>query len=231
MSDYYPPLARAIAGLDLDAPGESRRALYDRARTALIAQLRSMQPPLLETEITRERSSLEEAIRKVESEAANPYRQHFSSDEDGSFPAGGESDPLAELARLIGQTDPFGTMGRASVEPEDSAPSGPPPWIRRANRQEVYEEPEPEQDYEPSPVHPLHRDTARHQFDSPPYQDAVYSQPAASEEVEGQEGLEEGEASKPNPKLSLPPISTLPEQNEKKAIAFRPSRRGPLELL
>jgi hypothetical protein len=33
------------------------------------------------------------------------------------------------------------------------------------------------------------------------------------------------------PQLSLPPISILPEQNEKKAIAFRPSRRGPLELL
>ncbi len=28
--------------------------------------------------------------------------------------ARGESDPLAELARLIGQTDPFGTMGRAN---------------------------------------------------------------------------------------------------------------------
>jgi hypothetical protein len=29
----------------------------------------------------------------------------------------------------------------------------------------------------------------------------------------------------------LPPISILPEQNAKRAIAFRPSRRGPLELL
>ena len=27
-----------------------------------------------------------------------------------------ESDPLAELARLIGQTDPFGTMGRANQQ-------------------------------------------------------------------------------------------------------------------
>ena len=35
-----------IAGLDPNAPGESRRALYERARTALIAQLRSVQPPL-----------------------------------------------------------------------------------------------------------------------------------------------------------------------------------------
>src|ERR1700748_163155 len=70
MADYYPLIARAIAGLDPSAPGESRRALYERARTALIAQLRSVDPPLSESEITRERLSLEEAVRKVESEAA-----------------------------------------------------------------------------------------------------------------------------------------------------------------
>ena len=40
MADYYPLIARAIAGLDPSAPGESRRALYERARSALIAQLR-----------------------------------------------------------------------------------------------------------------------------------------------------------------------------------------------
>src|SRR3954465_6786046 len=70
MADYYPLIARAIAGLDPSAPGESRRALYERARSALIAQLRSVDPPLSESEITRERLSLEEAVRKVESEAA-----------------------------------------------------------------------------------------------------------------------------------------------------------------
>ncbi|WOH80719.1 hypothetical protein RX327_34045 [Bradyrhizobium sp. BEA-2-5] len=75
MADYYPLIARAIAGLDPNAPGESRRALYERARTALIAQLRSVQPPLSESEITRERLSLEEAVRKVESEAAQRARE------------------------------------------------------------------------------------------------------------------------------------------------------------
>src|ERR1700754_1550284 len=70
MADYYPLIARATSGLAPSAPGESRRALYERARAALIAQLRSVQPPLSESEITRERLSLEEAVRKVESEAA-----------------------------------------------------------------------------------------------------------------------------------------------------------------
>src|SRR6266403_2320087 len=75
MADYSPLIARAIAGLDPSAPGESRRALDERARAALIAQLRSVQPPLSESEITRERLSLEEAVRKVESEAAQRARE------------------------------------------------------------------------------------------------------------------------------------------------------------
>ena len=74
MADYYPLIARAISGLDPSAPGESRRALYERARAALIAQLRSVDPPLSESEITRERLALEEAVRKVESEAAQRAR-------------------------------------------------------------------------------------------------------------------------------------------------------------
>ena len=74
MADYYPLIARAIAGLDPSAPGESRRALYERARAALIAQLRGVEPPLSESEITRERLSLEEAVRKVKSEAAQRAR-------------------------------------------------------------------------------------------------------------------------------------------------------------
>lgn len=83
MADYYPLIARAISGLDASAPGESRRALYERARSALIAQLRSVQPPLTESEITRERLSLEEAIRKVESEAAQRARELARTDSKG----------------------------------------------------------------------------------------------------------------------------------------------------
>ena len=84
MADYYPLIARAIAGLDPSAPGESRRALYERARAALIAQLRSVQPPLSESEITRERLSLEEAIRKGRARGRptrpgrNAFRRHLA---------------------------------------------------------------------------------------------------------------------------------------------------------
>jgi len=74
MADYYPLVAKAVAGLEKNT-GEGRRSLYERARAALVAQLRGMNdPPLTEAEITRERLALEEAIRKVEAEAARRGR-------------------------------------------------------------------------------------------------------------------------------------------------------------
>src|SRR5215469_10379184 len=73
MADYYPLIAKAVAGLDKSS-GEARRALYERARTALVTQLRGVTPTLSESEITRERLALEEAIRKVEAEAARKSR-------------------------------------------------------------------------------------------------------------------------------------------------------------
>src|SRR3569623_1102294 len=69
MADYYPLIARAVAGLDKNT-GENRRALYERARAALVNQLRGVDPPLEEADITRERLGLEEAIRRLEAEAA-----------------------------------------------------------------------------------------------------------------------------------------------------------------
>jgi hypothetical protein len=79
MADYYPLIARAIAGLDPSAPGEQRRALYERARTALISQLRGVQPALSEAEITRERLALEDAVRRVEADAVRRAAAHQAS--------------------------------------------------------------------------------------------------------------------------------------------------------
>ena len=73
MADYYPLISRAVSGLDKNT-GENRRALYDRARVALVDQLRGVQPALEESDITRERLALEEAIRKVEAETAKRAR-------------------------------------------------------------------------------------------------------------------------------------------------------------
>jgi len=116
MADYYPLIARAIAGLDPSAPGESRRALYERARAALIAQLRSVDPPLSESEITRERLSLEEAVRKVESEAAQRARDAARS---GDAPR-----PAGDRARA---GDALRATPRAPARPAEPAPSASPP--------------------------------------------------------------------------------------------------------
>ena len=70
MADYYGLIKKAIARLDSDAPRESRRALYERARTAQITQLRSIIPPLSGAEITCEQLELEAAVRKIEAEVA-----------------------------------------------------------------------------------------------------------------------------------------------------------------
>src|ERR1700740_2161799 len=121
MADYYPLIARAVAGLDPSAPGESRRALYERARAALIAQLRGVQPPLSESEITRERLSLEEAVRKVESEAAQRAR-------DASRSAAGGASRASDAIRRAGARG-------AEAAPTPSSPAGqqppaPPPRPR-----------------------------------------------------------------------------------------------------
>src|SRR5215510_12650318 len=115
MADYYPLIARAIAALDPNAPGESRRALYERARTALIAQLRSVQPPLSESEITRERLSLEEAVRKVESEAAQRARD--ASRPGGPRAGGGSGDAFRRASVRAAEGN-----SSASAQPSTPAP-------------------------------------------------------------------------------------------------------------
>src|SRR5476651_1711525 len=79
MADYHPLIASAVSGLEKDT-AENRRALYERARAALVAQLRGTAPALEEAEITRERLALEEAIRKVEVESARRAREAPKTD-------------------------------------------------------------------------------------------------------------------------------------------------------
>ncbi|WP_338830842.1 hypothetical protein [Bradyrhizobium sp. 27S5] len=123
MADYYPLIARAIAGLDPNAPGEARRALYARARTALIQQLRGVQPPLSESEITRERLSLEEAVRKVESEAAQRARE-------ASRPGGGASARSSDTLRRANPRPPEANSADAAARPRPPADPRPPRNLR-----------------------------------------------------------------------------------------------------
>jgi hypothetical protein len=137
MADYYPLIARAIAGLDPSAPGEQRRALYERARAALIAQLRGVQPPLSESEITRERLSLEEAVRKVESEAAQRAREASRAGpragdafRAGTPRAAKPGDPPAQPPARARQPITPTPPQQRNLRPEQPASATPPPAPR-----------------------------------------------------------------------------------------------------
>jgi hypothetical protein len=118
MADYYPLVAKAVAGLEKNT-GEGRRALYERARSALVAQLRGMNdPPLTEAEITRERLALEEAIRKVEAEAARRGRTETPKPPDPMRDLDAVLQPAAQRA----PTTPAASE-RAPLTPRQRTPS------------------------------------------------------------------------------------------------------------
>src|SRR5882672_1591074 len=122
MADYYPLIAKAVSGLD-KSTGEARRALYDRARTALLAQLRGVEPALSEPDITRERLALEEAIRKVEAEAARRSRgeplpaMRPESRQEIDPRAEGAADPPEELPNPLPRYDL--RASRPTIAPAD----------------------------------------------------------------------------------------------------------------
>jgi len=89
MADYYPLLAKAVAGLP-ESTEEKRRAIYDRARKALIGQLRKIEPPIAEADIERENAALDEAVARLEGEIAGK-----AASEPPKAPAE-ESKPAAE---------------------------------------------------------------------------------------------------------------------------------------
>ncbi|MBV8848161.1 MAG: hypothetical protein JOZ16_01095 [Methylobacteriaceae bacterium] len=69
MADYYPLLAKAVAA-QAQSDADKRRAIYERARGALLGQLRAIQPPVPDPDIERESQALDEAINRLESELA-----------------------------------------------------------------------------------------------------------------------------------------------------------------
>ena len=74
MADYYSLLAKAVSNLPKARPEPARNAIYERARKALVRQLRSLGPPLPEADIAREEAALETAIGRLEAQFALPSR-------------------------------------------------------------------------------------------------------------------------------------------------------------
>ncbi|MCP4565586.1 MAG: DUF885 domain-containing protein [Bosea sp.] len=135
MADFHPILARAIAGLTDKSP-EARRAVYDRARTALLAQLRSLDPPLSEADITRERLSLDEAVSRIEAEIAlaeaiEPSLPPLPLDELPPAPATPPARPEPKPRPAVAQESPrFEEPASARDEAQPIRPRVAPPRKR-----------------------------------------------------------------------------------------------------
>jgi hypothetical protein len=145
MADYYPLIARAVDGLS-DRSAAMRQVVYERARTALLTQLRSMDPPVDEADIERERISLDDAIARVEARdepaaAEPPAPVPIGLPETAPEPerppdAEPGSPPAAEAA------EEAGSPGPAEKPPGAVEPAGPvrprvesrSPQIRTAGR-------------------------------------------------------------------------------------------------
>ncbi|MDI9848543.1 procyclic acidic repetitive family protein [Rhodoblastus sp. 17X3] len=115
MADYYPLLAKAISGLK-DSTPEARTAIYDRARKALLGQLRGMQPPAPDHAIEREANALEEAIARLELEQAVA-----APPPEAEPPLAFEATPQPE-AELKPEPAP---EDEPRIEPESEAEPGP----------------------------------------------------------------------------------------------------------
>lgn len=136
-----------------------------------------------------------------------------------------ENDPLAELARLIGQTDPFAAQGRPGARPGAPAPTptyqdddypqddyqqdyaeqaappqpGPPSWMRRANVQ-PQPAPEPDDPVTVNPVHPLHRYAAQPAAPEPQFhQGRAYQDQTYQDQAYRQEQAYEAPYEQPDP--------------------------------
>jgi hypothetical protein len=81
MADYYSAITRAVAALEINT-FEDRRAIYNRARAVQSYQLGKR--PFNKADFDRERSLLEDAISRVETEATT---KRITTEESTSAPA------------------------------------------------------------------------------------------------------------------------------------------------
>ncbi|MGJ0509683.1 MAG: hypothetical protein ACR652_21670 [Methylocystis sp.] len=122
MADYYSLISRAISALPGQTP-DTRQGVYERARKALVNQLRSIQPPVAEADIAAESRALEEAIARLEIELARANAQSAAQ----------KTAPATQAARANGGAAPGSSPAAAApaaqpraAEPGKAAPESQP---------------------------------------------------------------------------------------------------------
>jgi hypothetical protein len=144
MADYKELLRRAISALP-ENNGAARRAVYEKARSALVGQLRAIQPPLLARDITQHRLQLEDCIRQVEQEASEAV---ISLGRDGAL-SQRPTPPVAPRPQPAPQPAPV--VAEVFVPPQPE-PTPPPPVAPAPVEPEPELQPEPEQVQPPKPT-------------------------------------------------------------------------------
>ncbi|MGP8171213.1 hypothetical protein, partial [Rhodoblastus sp.] len=136
MADYYPLLSKAVTGLKTSTP-ETRGAIYERARKALLGQLRNMQPPAPEAAIEREARALDEAIARIELDFAGtraPAEETPTAAPEEKAPAAPNSserpaaeEPESGAPERSAESAPAETADEMSAGRENLRPAAPKP--------------------------------------------------------------------------------------------------------
>jgi len=116
MGQFYTLLERAVGRLQPNTAG-ARQEIYARARSAVVQELRAIDPPLAPAERARREQELEEAIQRVERE----------------YGAAGPASRSATVAVPARAADPDADRTGPAV-PQKPGRSSPPPDLREPRR-------------------------------------------------------------------------------------------------
>ena len=139
--NYHRLIVRAVNRLDMST-AEARQAVYERARKAAVARLSFNQPALSKADIAKECLALEEAIRKVEADAARKSPTQTPAERSATPPAGAPDGGAQAASRPL-------QRNRANPPPADLPWAGWPTELPDAREQllsgrDAYEEEAPQ---------------------------------------------------------------------------------------
>ncbi len=209
MAEYYPLLRKAVGSLP-NSTADTRRIVYERARKALIGQLRTLHPPVPDEDIEREAVELDRAIERIEMELAAAAKSAVaetsvagSSVAEASVTKSPEPVREPQLAGADDRPAPL-VSGLAAVAPD--SPSGTlGPVARKPIMPLRPRTPKPASMPVVAPV----ADPVALKSDRPPVSESPVSQPglASSAETDARPRLE-GQ----RPIAPLPPVAKGPKR-------------------
>jgi len=200
MADYRELLRRAVDALP-ENNGTSRRAVYEKAREALVTQLRAIEPPLPAREITQHRLTLEDCIRQVEQEATETLLKGLTHEAEAPEPVAA-APVVADEPELPAKTDAQVQLDEAEeapiVEPTPAEESALEPTTLVSDAQVEQEETPAEVDT-PADVVPVVE------------QEVVVAEPEAAPELEetSADPIDEHPVVEPEPAVDEPAKSEI----------------------